>query len=105
MNHYTDKVGYNGIRATPVWRFVAAQPPDPKNHPFGAYFTTLSPDTKNLAIRLGIPRAKIEYLFSLDDTGDLTPLNNDRGEFIFYSPSDYLVEKDRQVYQGKAEEA
>ena len=101
MNHYTGKKGYNGIRAAPDWVFKASQPPAPADHPFGAYFTTLPPDTKNLAIRLGIPRSKTEYVFSFADANDLTPLDSDRGEFIFYSPLDYLVEKERQTFHGK----
>src|SRR5205085_2937969 len=96
-----DKNGYNGIRATPTWRFKASQPPAPASHPFGAYFTTLPPDTKNLAIRLGIPRLKTEYLFVFVEAGDLTPVDSDRGEFILYSPADYLVAEDRQQFQGK----
>ena len=104
MNHFTDKTGYNGIRASPIWRFWASQPPDPVNHPFGAYFTTLTPDTPNLAIKLGIPKRKLEYLFSFVDKNDLIALDNDRGEWIFYSPRDYEVEKERQVYHGKSED-
>src|SRR5437660_1245920 len=102
MNHYTDQDGYNAIRASSPWRFRASQPPDPKSHPFGAYFTTLPPDTPNLAIRLRIPKRKLEYLFSFVDGGDLIPLDGDRGEWIFYSREDYYVEKDRQLYHGKA---
>ena len=105
MNHYTDKKGYNGIRATPDWVFKASQPPDPASHPFGAYFTTLPPDTKNLAIRLRIPKSKSDYLFSFGDATDLTPIDGDRGEFIFYSPADYVVAKDRQQFHGKRVDA
>ncbi len=105
MNHYTDKKGYNRIRATTDWRFKASQPPDPTSHPFGAYFTTLPANTKNLTIRLRIPRAKTEYLFSFVDVNDLTPLDGDRGEFIFYSSADYVVVQDRQEYHGKRDDA
>jgi hypothetical protein len=105
MNHYTGKKGYNGIRAAPDWQFKASQPPDPANHPFGAYFTMLPPGTKNLAIRLGIPRIKTEYLFSFADANDLTPLDSDRGEFIFFSRGDYLVVKERQQFEGKKDDA
>ena len=105
MNHFTDKKGYNAIRATPDWRFKASQPPDPANHPFGAYFTTLTPETKNLAIRLRIPRSKTGYLFSFVDANDLTPLDSDRGEFIFYASADYVVAKDRQQFHGKRDDA
>jgi hypothetical protein len=105
LNHYTDRTGYNGIRAAPDWRFKASQPPDPAGHPFGAYFTTLPPDTRNLAIRLRIPRAKTEYVFSFLDANDLTPIDGDRGEFIFYSPMDYFVARERQTYHGKRDDA
>ena len=105
MNHYTNKKGYNGIRATPDWVFEASQPPAPASHPFGAYFTTLPPGTKNLAIRLRIPRMKTDYVFSFADVNDLTPLEGDRGEFIFYSPVDYVLKQDRQVYHGKRADA
>jgi hypothetical protein len=104
VNHYTDKKGYNGIRATPDWVFEASQPPAPAGHPFGAYFTTLPPGTKNLAIRLRIPRLKTEFFFSFEDANDLTALDGDRGEYIFYSRIDYVVVKDRQTYQGKRDD-
>ena len=89
----------------PDWRFKASQPPGAASHPFGAYFTTLPPDTKNLTIRLRIPRVKTEYLFSFVDAKDLIPIDGDRGEFIFYSPADYFVVQDRQEFHGKSEEA
>lgn len=72
MNHFTDQAGYNSIRAAVVWRFVAAQPPG--NHPFGAYFTSLSRGSRNIAQRLRIPKSKIEYVFEFADIGDLTSL-------------------------------
>lgn len=102
MNHFTDRDGYNAIRAVSPWHFRASQPPG--DHPFGAYFTTLEPGTPNLAKRLLIPKRKIEYLFSFDDLGDLKPLRGGRGEFIFYSPQDYDVDEGRQRYCGTADE-
>jgi hypothetical protein len=99
MNRFTDLKGFNGIRASPIWRFRAAQPPG--RHPFGAYFTTLSARTPNLARRLGIPKSKVEYVFGFTDRGDLRPLPGRRGLFIFYSPSDYEVEPARQLFHGK----
>jgi hypothetical protein len=98
MNHYTDLTGYNAIRAAEVWHFRAHQPPG--NHPFGAYFTTLPRGTPNLAQRLRIPRAKVQYVFEFTDVGDLIPLPGGRGQFIFYSPHDYDVDKTRQLYSG-----
>jgi len=98
MYHYTDLAGYNAIRAQPVWHFQAHQPPG--NHPFGAYFTTLPRGTRNLAQRLGTSRAKLQYVFEFEDAGDLTPLAGGRGQFIFYSPTDYDVPGPRQRYSG-----
>lgn len=60
MFHYTNSDGYKGIGSSPTWVFRAAQPPgDPKDHPFGAYFTDLPEDTPMLANKLRILRAKI----------------------------------------------
>ena len=101
MNHYTNKTGYNSIRAASPWHFRASQPPG--DHPFGAYFTTLPPDHPKLARKLRIPKAKCEYLFSFVDLGDLLRLDGDRGDWIFYAPQDYDVEKVRQTYSGERE--
>jgi hypothetical protein len=100
MNHFTDKLGFNAISVSPQWRFVASKPPG--DHPFGAYFTTLEPGTMNLALRLRIPKEKTEYVFSFVDRGDLLPIRGGRGKYIFYSPVDYEVEQERQLYAGKA---
>jgi hypothetical protein len=94
MHHYSDKDGYNAIGATSPWQFRASQPPG--DHPFGAYFTTLPPGTPKLAVRLRIPKSKLEYVFTFIDVGDLTPLRGDRGEWIFYSLTDYFVDEPRQ---------
>lgn len=99
-HHYTDKKGYNGIRSTVVWCFYASQPPC--ENPFGAYFTTLGPATKNLALRLRIPRMKLEYVFMFEDKADLLPLRGQRGEYIFYSPKDYLVDGTRPRACGES---
>lgn len=100
QHHYTDKDGYNAIRAATVWHFQAHKPPG--NHPFGAYFTTLGRGTRNLSQRLRIPRSKSEYVFEFTDVGDLTPLTGGRGRYIFYSPHDYGVDVPRQIYSGVA---
>jgi hypothetical protein len=105
MNHFTNRKGFHSIRATLTWRFRGSQPPDPRNHPFGTYFTTLPPETPNLAIRLRIPRRKLEYYFSFVDQRDLVPLDNDRGEWIFYSPTDYYVIRARQIAHGRTYES
>lgn len=99
MFHYTDKGGYNAIVSQVTWRFIASQPPG--KHPFGAYFTTLAPDTRNLANKLRIPKAKVAFFFAFADIGDLTPLPGNRGEYIFYSPDDYSVGRDRQEDHGE----
>jgi len=101
--HYTDKKGYNAIRSQPEWCFKASQPP--ADHPIGAYFTTLAPRTPSLAVRLRIPRRKIDYVFCFQDIGDLTPLAGDRGEYVLYNADDYTVPSDRQVYHGRSDEA
>jgi len=103
MNHYTNKKGYDSIRATVDWCFKAGQPPA-SEHPIGAYFTTLSPHTPNLANRLRVPREKISHVFSFIDAYDLIPLRGGRGEYVFYSPVDYVVLKARQILAGKREE-
>ena len=94
MNHFTNKKGWNAIRARSPWRFLAKKPPS--NHLRGAYFTTLEPGVPNLARKLFIPKTKTEYVFPFSDIGDLIPLNGGRGSFIFYSPKDYDVESSRQ---------
>jgi hypothetical protein len=98
MNHFTDRKGYNAIKARSPWLFLARKPPG--DRPVGAYFTTLDPGTRNLAQRLRIPECKTEYLFSFVDRGDLLPLRGGRGEFVFYSPRDYEVEEARQRFAG-----
>jgi hypothetical protein len=41
MNHYTNKKGFNAIRANSPWRFRARR--QRNKNPLGAYFTTLNP--------------------------------------------------------------
>jgi hypothetical protein len=94
MFHYTNRVGFNAIRAQVVWLFRAATPPG--EHPFGAYFTDLDERTPNLANRLRIPKEKTEHLFDFTDAGDLEPIRGSRGRHIFYSPGNYPVAPDRQ---------
>jgi hypothetical protein len=87
-----------------VWLFKAGQPP-PRDHPVGAYFTSLSPSPEKrraLAKKLFIPRRKCEFLFAFSGRQGLLPLEGDRGEFVFYSPVDYPVQKDRQRFEGAA---
>lgn len=98
MNHFTNRAGFNAISSQTDWCFKASQPP--ADHPKGAYFTTLTPQTPNLAVRLRIPREKLGFLFEFSDAGDLLPLDGGRGSYIFYSPTDYLVAEERQKYKG-----
>lgn len=96
--HYTNDAGYKAIRAQPVWVFKISKPPG--DHPGGVYFTTLPPETPKLALRLRIPRTKLEFAFCFLDRGDLVPIPGGRGKFILYSPSDYSVDEQRQVAAG-----
>ncbi|WP_437610720.1 hypothetical protein WMF20_03665 [Sorangium sp. So ce834] len=98
MNHFTSKTGYNAIGSQLDWCFKASEPP--ADHPKGAYFTTLSPEAPNLAVRLRIPREKLEFVFKFHDAGDLKPLHGGRGTYIFYSPVDYTVTQERQEFKG-----
>jgi len=98
VQHYTDKEGFNGIASQPAWVFLARRPPG--DHPVGAYFTSLGPETRHLAKRLRIPRSKLAYRFEVDGAGDLVPLPGGRGAYISYSPVDYTVERPRQVFHG-----
>jgi len=100
--HYTDDDGHKAISSQPVWHFKAAQPPG--DHPFGAYFTTLRPETAKLALRLRIPKSKLEFAFCFQDAGDLVRLRGGRGRYISYSPEDYAVAEDRQVATGSRSE-
>lgn len=96
--HYTDSSDYNAIRAEVTWRFLAQKPPG--DHPVGAYFTNLPPDTPKLAKRLRIPRSKLAFAFVFADVDDLESLDGGRGDFIVYSPADYLVVSERQIDSG-----
>jgi hypothetical protein len=103
MLHYTDKPSWNAIRSQVDWAFKAHKPPGP--HPAAVYFTTLPPDTRNLAIRLRIPASKTEYVFCFVDAGDLTPLPGGRGKYIFFFEGDYVVPNSRQQDCGPRLEA
>ena len=99
MQHYTNKTGYDGIGCRRDWRFLAGKPPG--GHPIGAYFTSLGPETRDLAQKLMIPRSKL--MFRFDFTGDegLEPLRGGRGAFVFFSRVDYVVTPPRQVFKGE----
>jgi hypothetical protein len=96
--HYTDTRGFDGIRSARAWRFLASKPHG--EHPKGAYFTDLHEATPLLAMKLRIPRTKIEYVFVFSGDGDLKPLPGGRGQYIFYSEKDYVVDVPRQIRHG-----
>lgn len=101
MNHFTNKAGHDAIGSQPNWCFEARKPPG--DHPVGAYFTTLDSKTPNLAVKLRIPREKLEFVFCFSDAGDLLRLPGGRGAYIFYSPEDYVVSEARQQYKGRTD--
>jgi hypothetical protein len=97
MNHFTDRKGYNAIRAVSPWRFRARR--QRGGQPFGAYFTTLELSDPNFFLRVRIPVKKRKFVFRFADVGDLARLPGPRGWFVFFSPTDYFVAKPRQQYQ------
>jgi len=101
IHHYTNKKGYNAIRAVPVWCFQTG-PQRTRAKPYGAYSTTLQPSDPNFVRRVRLPRTKREYRFSFADLNDLTSLLGPGGQFVFYSSTDYYVEQPRQIYSGTA---
>jgi hypothetical protein len=101
MMHYTNKDGYNGVKSPVAWRFEARQPPG--DRPFGAYFTTLRPDANRFSARTRIPKEKQAYVFAFNGQEGLQPFEGGRGEYIFLSPVDYLVDQPRHVYDGISE--
>lgn len=103
LYHYTDKIGYNALRAQTTWNFKTDQPPR-KENPVAAYFTTLNPLTPLLAAKLRIGREKIEYVFEFTDAGDLKRLDPDRKLHVFISECDYKVEPQRQNFHGPSAE-
>lgn len=104
MFHYTDDAGYKAISSQVTWLFKAFQPLG--DHPRGAYFTALPPGTPCLAKRLFVRGSaeKVGYVFCFAAGDDLKPLAGGRGAFVFYSPEDYPVVKDRQGPSGLTRE-
>lgn len=107
MFHYTDKGGWNAVRSQAKWIFKISQPKDP-NRPKGAYFTDIEPSPENLRVlykKIRVPRDKQEFVFQFLGADGLTQLNEGRGRDrrIFFSPADYEVARDRQVFEGPTE--
>jgi hypothetical protein len=98
MNHFTNRRGWQGIRATSPWCFRARR--QRGNNPTGAYFTTLDPSSPKFFKRTRVPRHKRPHMFCFVDIGDLVPKRGPLGRWVFYSPSDYFVAKHRQLYEG-----
>ncbi|WP_435008469.1 hypothetical protein P12x_005677 [Tundrisphaera lichenicola] len=102
MYHYTDRAGYNSIRAGVDWCFKAnTPPPGDEDHPRASYFTTWGPGAPNLE-RLRLPIDKRRYVFVFEDAGDLIPLRGGRGSYILYFRGDYVVERVRQRDSGES---
>ncbi len=98
MNHFTDRKGWKGIRATSTWRFRSRC--QRGNNPMGAYFTTLHPSSPKFFKRTRVPCHKRTHMFRFVDVGDLKSKRGPFGKWVFYSPNDYLVAKHRQLYEG-----
>jgi hypothetical protein len=105
--HYTDKGGWNAIRAQSVWHFQASQRKDPAR-PYGAYFTDIEPTQANLRTlykRLRLPKVKQEYVFWFLEKIGFEHLNGGRGrdKRIFFSRTEYHVIEERQKYGDTTE--
>jgi hypothetical protein len=98
MNHFTDRKGWNGIRATSPWCFRARK--QRANNPTGAYFTTLHPSAPKFYKRTMVPVHKRTHMFRFVDVGDLIRKRGPLGQWVFYSPTDYYVTQNRQIYEG-----
>jgi hypothetical protein len=53
-----------------------------------------------------IPRVKVECVFEFAGGEDLLPVEGGRGQYIVYSPADYVVARagGRQTYAGRTNE-
>jgi hypothetical protein len=100
MNHFTDRKGHEAIRAVSPWRFRARR--QRGGQPFGAYFTTLELSAPNFFQKVRVPVKKRRFVFRFEDAGDLLRYPGPRGRYVLYSPTDYLVKKPRQQYDGPA---
>jgi hypothetical protein len=108
MFHYTDRAGWKAIRSQVDWEFQVHKP-QRSDRPEGAYFTELEPSSSNLRTlwkRLRLPREKQEYVFWFEGTDGLIQLNEGRGRdrYIYFSPVEYIVVKERQRGEGATSE-
>ncbi|MGW8995124.1 RHS repeat-associated core domain-containing protein [Streptomyces zhihengii] len=98
--HYTNKSGYNGIRAGNPYKI---KPGDSKNGA-GPFFTTRSPadlTAPGAFKKLGITNEKSQYVMELQvPQSALVPLRGDRGKFIFAIPQGVTVARARVRYFG-----
>jgi hypothetical protein len=98
--HYTNKSGYNGIRAGNPYKI---KPGDSKNGA-GPFFTTRSPadlTAPGAFKKLGITNEKSQYVMELKvPQSALVPLRGDRGKFIFAIPAGVTVARARVRYFG-----
>ncbi|WP_251052977.1 MULTISPECIES: RHS repeat-associated core domain-containing protein [unclassified Streptomyces] len=98
--HYTNKSGYNGIRAGNPYKI---KPGDSKNGA-GPFFTTRSPadlTAPGAFKKLGITNEKSQYVMELQvPQSALVPLRGDRGKFIFAIPAGVTVARARVRYFG-----
>ena len=101
--HYTDKKGYNAIRAGrgegKSWWFKATKPR--ADHPVGVYLTPLGPDTEKLVTKARISHAKSEYFFKFEiPESQLKRIRGDRGRFVLYSANDLDISESQQIASG-----
>lgn len=54
--------------------------------------------------KLRIPRSKSEFVFCFRQSIELIRLDGGRGEYVWYSPNDYAVEKLFQDGNGRTNE-
>lgn len=99
--HYTNQSGWNAIRSQVDWVFKASKPAG--DRPFGVYFTTLRVDAPKFHKKTRIPVDKQEYAFAFTGKDGLEERDDGKRPYILVSPTDYVVVKDRQTYNGKSE--
>ena len=73
--------GHKAISAKVDWMFVASQPPG--DRPFGAYFTTLRPNSRRFSARTRIPKLKQGFVFEFDGMDGLEPIAGGKGATFF----------------------